>query len=107
MAHPTLMQAGWPCSCCAALLTPFQQPQVSRLEQATLLPSFYAEDTPVAANETWARLHADPLFAIRQQEVSARKQVVQNPAQMLRIKQQVGEGPTHPTDDLVVLESYG
>lgn len=63
--------------------------QISRLEQATLLPSFYAEDTPTAANETWARLHADPLFAIRQQEVSARKQVVQNPAQMLRIRQQV------------------
>jgi hypothetical protein len=37
-------------------------------------------------------LHADPLFAIRQQEVSARKQVVQNPAQMLRIRQQVSRG---------------
>lgn len=62
---------------------------MSRLEQATLLPSFYAEDTPIAANETWARLHSDPLFAIRQQEQSARKQVVANPLQMMRIKQQV------------------
>lgn len=63
--------------------------EVTRIEQATLLPSFYAEDTPVAANETWARLHSDPLFAIRQQEQSARKQVVANPAQMQAIKKQV------------------
>ena len=29
------------------------------------LPSFYCEDTPASANETWARLHSDPLFAVR------------------------------------------
>lgn len=29
------------------------------------LPSFYSEDTPASANETWARLHSDPLFAVR------------------------------------------
>lgn len=63
--------------------------EMTKMEQATLLPSFYAEDTPVAANETWARLHSDPLFAIRQQEQSARKQVVANPAQMQAIKKQV------------------
>ena len=28
------------------------------------LPSFYSEDTPASANETWARLHSDPLFAV-------------------------------------------
>lgn len=31
----------------------------------SLLPTFYAEDTPASANETWARLHNDPLFAVR------------------------------------------
>ena len=29
------------------------------------LPSFYTDDTPASANETWARLHADPLFQAR------------------------------------------
>jgi len=74
---------------------------VSRLEQATLLPSFYAEDTPIAANETWARLHSDPLFAIRQQEQSARKQVIANPVQMMRIKQQVSWVPFAGCDAIV------
>ena len=32
--------------------------------QAVLLPTFYSEDTPASANETWARLHSDPLFAV-------------------------------------------
>ena len=32
-------------------------------QQAVLLPTFYSEDTPASANETWARLHSDPLFA--------------------------------------------
>ena len=33
-------------------------------ESVALLPSFYSEDTPASANETWARLHSDPLFAV-------------------------------------------
>lgn len=33
-------------------------------QQAVLLPTFYSEDTPASANETWARLHSDPLFAV-------------------------------------------
>ena len=36
-----------------------------QLEQSVTLPSFYSEDTPASANETWARLHSDPLFAVR------------------------------------------
>ena len=35
-----------------------------QLEQSVTLPSFYSEDTPASANETWARLHSDPLFAV-------------------------------------------
>ena len=63
--------------------------QKTRLEEATQLPSFYAEDTPMAANETWARLHADPLFAMKQQELSARKAVIKNPVMMADIKAKV------------------
>ena len=33
-------------------------------QQTVLLPTFYSEDTPASANETWARLHSDPLFAV-------------------------------------------
>lgn len=53
------------------------------------LPSFYSEDTPASANEMWQRLHADPLFAIKQQEVSARRTILTNPVQMQAIKAQV------------------
>ena len=37
-----------------------------QVESVALLPSFYSEDTPASANETWARLHSDPLFAVSQ-----------------------------------------
>lgn len=37
---------------------------VLQAEQAVMLPTFYSEDTPASANETWARLHSDPLFAV-------------------------------------------
>lgn len=60
--------------------------------QAPRLPAFYSEDTPASANEMWQRLHADPLFAIKQQELAARKNIVANPVKMLEIKQQVGGG---------------
>jgi Pre-mRNA splicing factor len=70
-----------------------EQKEVSRAEQLSLLPTFYAEDTPASANETWARLHSDPLFAIRQQEQSARKKIIQNPVKMHEIKAEVGGIP--------------
>ena len=62
--------------------------QPTRLEQATQLPSFYAEDSVAAANETWARLHADPLFAMKQQELAARKRVIKNPVLMAAVRQE-------------------
>ena len=58
---------------------------------AGALPSFYSEDTPASANEMWQRLHSDPLFAIKQQELSARRSIVANPVKMQQIKQQVKE----------------
>lgn len=63
--------------------------EATRLEQSVTLPSFYSEDTPASANESWARLHSDPLFAIRQQEIGARKQIAKNPVQMESIKAEV------------------
>ncbi|KAK9808797.1 hypothetical protein WJX72_003833 [[Myrmecia] bisecta] len=68
-----------------------QEPQqdVSQAEKVALLPTFYAEDTPASANETWARLHSDPLFAIKQQEIAARKRIMANPVQMDNIKKEV------------------
>lgn len=73
---------------------PVQQEESSdlnRADQAVLLPTFYSEDTPASANETWARLHSDPLFAIRQQEQTARKAIVANPVKMDHIKTEVAK----------------
>ncbi|KAL3154798.1 hypothetical protein ABBQ38_011342 [Trebouxia sp. C0009 RCD-2024] len=63
--------------------------ELNKAQQAVLLPTFYSEDTPASANETWARLHSDPLFAIRQQEQTARKAIVANPVKMDHIKAEV------------------
>ncbi|KFM23213.1 Pre-mRNA-splicing factor CWC25 [Auxenochlorella protothecoides] len=54
------------------------------------LPAFYSNDTPASANEMWQRLHADPLFAIKHQEQSARRSILANPVQMQAIKAQIG-----------------
>lgn len=56
------------------------------------LPAFYSNDTPASANEMWQRLHADPLFAIKHQEQSARRSILANPVQMQAIKAQVETG---------------
>lgn len=66
-----------------------EEKEVPKADTLAALPSFYAEDTPASANETWARLHNDPLFAIKQQELAARKNVVSNPAKMMQLRQQV------------------
>lgn len=62
-----------------------------RAAAVAALPSFYSEDTPASANEMWQRLHADPLFAIKQQEVATRRNLLTNPVQMQAIKAQVKE----------------
>ncbi|CAK0779174.1 hypothetical protein CVIRNUC_004711 [Coccomyxa viridis] len=56
---------------------------------AVKLPTFYAEDTAASANEVWSRLHSDPLFAIKQQEIAARRTIASNPVQMDAIRKQV------------------
>ncbi|KAL6774407.1 hypothetical protein ACKKBG_A24885 [Auxenochlorella protothecoides x Auxenochlorella symbiontica] len=63
------------------------------------LPAFYSNDTPASANEMWQRLHADPLFAIKHQEQSARRSILANPVQMQAIKAQVRQlKPEHGKD---------
>ncbi|KAK9819174.1 hypothetical protein WJX81_003487 [Elliptochloris bilobata] len=63
----------------------------SKAEAVAQLPTFYAEDTPASANELWSRLHSDPLFAIRQQEIAARRSVAKNPVKMDAIKREVAQ----------------
>ncbi|CAD7701668.1 unnamed protein product [Ostreobium quekettii] len=61
----------------------------SKCEKISVLPSFYTEDTPKSANETWARLHNDPLFMIKKHEQAAVQRVRNNPARMMAIKDEV------------------
>ena len=68
-----------------------QQQAVPAADTAVNLPSFYASENPASANEMWRRMHSDPLFAIKQRELAARKSIVANPVQMASIKQQVRE----------------
>ncbi len=73
----------------AAAVQQQEQEDAGRAQQVAALPSFYTEDTPATANEMWQRLHSDPLFAIKQQELQARKAIVANPVKMHAIQQQV------------------
>ena len=70
-----------------------------RATAAAALPAFYSEDTPASANEMWQRLHADPLFAIKQQEVSTRRNILTNPVQMQAIKAQIKQLKGGEDDD--------
>lgn len=65
------------------------QPEPSTSTEARALPSFYTNDTPASANEMWQRLHTDPLFAMKQQELVMRRQILANPVQMEAIKAKV------------------
>jgi len=69
----------------------FDEPRetTSRVQQVSVLPSFYVDDTPHSANEAWARLNNDPLMMIKRQEQEAIKRIRQNPVQMERIKKEV------------------
>ena len=59
----------------------------SQLQASATLPKFYSEDTPASANEMWQRLHADPLFAIKQQELAVRQEIISNPRKLQAIKE--------------------
>ena len=40
-------------------------------------------------NDAWTKLHSDPLFAIRQQEINARRKITSNPVKMEAIREQI------------------
>eukprot|EP00191_Tetraselmis_sp_GSL018_P009730 CAMPEP_0177609484 /NCGR_PEP_ID=MMETSP0419_2-20121207/19119_1 /TAXON_ID=582737 /ORGANISM="Tetraselmis sp., Strain GSL018" /LENGTH=437 /DNA_ID=CAMNT_0019104423 /DNA_START=97 /DNA_END=1412 /DNA_ORIENTATION=+ len=72
-----------------AKLDASEEAQQSRCEKASVLPSFYAEDVPMAALEQWQRLNNDPLFAIKRQEAAARAKIKSNPVKMMEIQKEI------------------
>lgn len=84
--QPTIEDAS---AAAAAAAIPADAAELQGNRTGAAIPSFYAEDTPASANEMWQRLHTDPLFAIKQQEIAARKSIVTNPVQMDMIKKKV------------------
>lgn len=64
---------------------------VGHEDSRPVLPSYYQEDTPASANEMWQRLHGDPLFAMKQREIQARRSIIANPVKMDAIKSKVKE----------------
>lgn len=75
-----------------------QQEVVGQEEGRPALPSYYQEDTPASANEMWQRLHGDPLFAMKQREIQARRSIIANPVKMDEIKSRVKEEMSRKED---------
>ena len=75
-----------------------QQEVVAQEEGRPVLPSYYQEDTPASANEMWQRLHGDPLFAMKQREIQARRSIIANPVKMDEIKSRVKEEMSRKDD---------
>jgi len=63
-----------------------------RLQKVAAGPgSLFVDDTPKAQNESWSRLHNDPLLMMKQQELAAMKHVKNNPVRMAAIKAEVAK----------------
>lgn len=54
-----------------------------------VVPGALFEDKPQSANDTWRKLHSDPLLLIRQREQEALARVKNNPVQMAMIRDSV------------------
>ena len=52
-------------------------------------PGALFEDKPQSANDTWRKLHSDPLLLIRQREQDAIARIKNNPIKMAEIKKSV------------------
>lgn len=57
--------------------------------QEAAVPGALFEDKPHSANDTWRKLHSDPLLIIRQREQQALARVKNNPIQMAMIRKTV------------------
>ena len=51
--------------------------------------TLFVEEKPASANDSWRKLHSDPLFMIRQQEQAAIAKIKSNPVKMAEIKKAV------------------
>lgn len=59
-------------------------------EQIAATPgALFVEEKPASANDSWRKLHSDPLFLIRQQEQAAIARIKSNPVKMAEIKKDV------------------
>lgn len=56
---------------------------------ASANPGALFEEKPYSANDTWRKLHSDPLLLIRQREQEALARVKNNPVQMAMIRKSV------------------
>jgi hypothetical protein len=52
-------------------------------------PGALFENKPQSANDTWRKLHSDPLLLIRQREQDAIARIKNNPIKMAEIKKSV------------------
>lgn len=51
--------------------------------------ALFVEEKPASANDSWRKLHTDPLLLIRQQEQAAIARIKNNPVKMAQIKKEV------------------
>lgn len=58
---------------------------------ASATPGALFEEKPYSANDTWRKLHSDPLLMIRQREQEALARIKNNPVQMAMIRKSVME----------------
>ncbi|CBI17355.3 unnamed protein product, partial [Vitis vinifera] len=63
----------------------------SSAKQQPSVPGALFEEKPQSANDTWRKLHSDPLLMIRQREQEALAHIKNNPVQMAMIRKSVEE----------------
>lgn len=62
------------------------QPESNVGQVAAKPGALFVEEKPASANDSWRKLHSDPLFAIRQREQEAIAKIKSNPVKMAQIK---------------------
>ncbi|XP_065049729.1 uncharacterized protein LOC135679666 isoform X2 [Musa acuminata AAA Group] len=62
---------------------------LGRHDSLVAVPGALFEDKPQSANDTWRKLHSDPLLLIRQREQEALARIKNNPIKMAMIKKSV------------------
>lgn len=62
------------------------QPESDVGQVAAKPGALFVEEKPASANDSWRKLHSDPLFMIRQQEQAAIAKIKSNPVKMAEIK---------------------